>query len=117
MIRLLSYAYDVPINPSPRLSGLPDWTVRECYDSEAKAPALLADRFKLVMRTQNKTMPVYQEILPVYTVDRIERPAANGSLRHFAQNAKSPDFRRGFSKFNWATSYSPTHSRVQYHRG
>jgi uncharacterized protein (TIGR03435 family) len=78
---LLSYAYDVPSNPSPRLSSLPGWTVRERYDIEAKAPAnaiapnlqdsevrsriqqmirgLLADRFKLVMRVENKTMPVY----------------------------------------------------------
>jgi uncharacterized protein (TIGR03435 family) len=61
----------VPSNPSPRLSTLPDWTIREKYDIEAKAPAsaippsleereargrvqqtvrgLLADRFKLVM--------------------------------------------------------------------
>ena len=76
---LLRYAYDVPINPSPRLSGLPEW--RETYDIEAKAPAngvppglqerekrrrtqgmirgLLADRFKLVMRVGQKTMPVY----------------------------------------------------------
>jgi len=81
VIKLLSYAYDVPLNPSPRLSRLPDWTVREWYDIEAKAPAnavppglqdrevrsrfqqmirgLLADRFRLVMRTENKTMAVY----------------------------------------------------------
>ena len=79
VISLLSYAYDVPVNPSPRLSGLPGW--RETYDIEAKAPAsavppglperdkrrrmqgmirgLLADRFKLVMRVEQKTMPVY----------------------------------------------------------
>ena len=76
---LLHYAYDVPLNPSPRLSGLPAW--RETYDIEAKAPAnavpaglsgperrgrmqglvrrLLADRFKLVMRVEQKTMRVY----------------------------------------------------------
>ena len=81
VITLLSYAYDVPSNPSPRLSALPDWTIREKYDIEAKAPAnaiptglqesevrsrvqqmvrrLLADRFRLVMRVENKTMPVY----------------------------------------------------------
>jgi uncharacterized protein (TIGR03435 family) len=80
VIQLLSYAYEVPVNPSPRLSRLPDWT-RETYDIEAKAAAnaippgledrevrsriqqmirgLLADRFKLVMRTENKTMYVY----------------------------------------------------------
>ena len=37
VVRLLSYAYDVPVNPSPRLSGLPEW--RKTYDIEAKAPA------------------------------------------------------------------------------
>ena len=81
VITLLSHAYDVPVNPSPRLSPLPDWTIREKYDIEAKAPAnaippslqdsevrgriqqmirgLLADRFRLVMRVENKTMSVY----------------------------------------------------------
>ena len=76
---LLRYAYDVPVNPSPRLSGLP--ASRETYDIEAKAPAkavpaglpesdkrrriqeiirgLLSDRFKLVMRVEQKTMAVY----------------------------------------------------------
>ena len=79
VLLLLRYAYDVPVNPSPRLSGLPSW--RETYDIEAKAPAnavppglpevekrsrmqamirgLLADRFKLVMRVEQKTMLVY----------------------------------------------------------
>jgi uncharacterized protein (TIGR03435 family) len=79
VLLLLRYAYDVPVNPSPRLSGLPGW--RETYDIEAKAPAnavpaglpesekrrriqgmirrLLTDRFKLVMRVDQKTMPVY----------------------------------------------------------
>src|SRR5207249_9070767 len=81
VITLLSYAYDVPVNPSPRLSPLPDWTPREKYDIEAKAPAnatprslqdsevrsrsqqmirgLLADRFRLAMRVENKTRPAY----------------------------------------------------------
>ena len=81
VITLLSYAYDVPVNPSPRLSPLPDWTLREKYDIEAKAPpnaippglpdsevrsriqrmirGLLTDRFRLVMRVENKTMSVY----------------------------------------------------------
>jgi uncharacterized protein (TIGR03435 family) len=83
VVRLLSYAYDVPVNPSPRLSGLPEW--RETYDIKAKAPAnavpsglpererrrrmqgmirrLLADRFKLVMRVEQKTMTVYALIV------------------------------------------------------
>ncbi len=81
VITLLSYAYDVPANPSARLFPLPDWTFREKYDIEAKAPAnaippglqdsevrsrnrqmmrgLLRDRFRLVMRVENKTMTVY----------------------------------------------------------
>jgi uncharacterized protein (TIGR03435 family) len=76
---LVRYGYDVPINPSPRLSGLPEW--RETYDIDAKAPAnavptglqqgekrrrmqglirgLLADRFKLVIQAEQKSMPVY----------------------------------------------------------
>src|SRR5262245_66591845 len=37
VLMLVTYAYDVPANPSPRLSGLPD--SRETYDIEAKAPA------------------------------------------------------------------------------
>lgn len=37
VLLLLRYAYDVPVNLSPRLSGLPGW--RETYDIEAKAPA------------------------------------------------------------------------------
>jgi uncharacterized protein (TIGR03435 family) len=82
VVTLLSGAYDVPSNGSPRLSTiLPDWTLREKYDIEAKAApnavppgphdsevrgrinqmirALLADRFRLVMRVENKRMSVY----------------------------------------------------------
>ncbi|HUO29118.1 MAG TPA: TIGR03435 family protein [Bryobacteraceae bacterium] len=81
VLALLSFAYDVPVNPSPRLSGLPVWTVRERYDIEAKASAntvppglagsevrgqaqqmirgLLAGRFHLVMRIEQKMMSVY----------------------------------------------------------
>jgi uncharacterized protein (TIGR03435 family) len=81
VVTLLSYAYDVPTNPSPLLSGLPDWAIHERYDIEAKVPSdvvppglpeselrgrtrqmirgLLADRFKLVMRVEQKTMRVY----------------------------------------------------------
>jgi uncharacterized protein (TIGR03435 family) len=81
VIMLLSYAYDVSVNPSPRFSPLPDWTILERYDIEGKAPAnaitpslqdnesrsrtqqmirgLLADRFRLVIRVEHKTMSVY----------------------------------------------------------
>jgi uncharacterized protein (TIGR03435 family) len=80
---LLSIAYDVPFNGSRLLSPvLPDWTIGEKYDIDAKAPAnaippsslqdsevrsaiqqkirgLLAGRFGLVMRVENKSMSVY----------------------------------------------------------
>jgi uncharacterized protein (TIGR03435 family) len=79
VILLLHLAYDVPLNPSPRFSGLPVW--RETYDIEAKAPAtaisadlpaqeqrqrrqrmvrgMLTERFGLVMRLEQTRMPVY----------------------------------------------------------
>jgi uncharacterized protein (TIGR03435 family) len=78
---LLIRAYDVPGNASPRLSIPPALHVSGFYDIEAKAPAnaipadlperekwdrvqrmlraMLADRFKLVIRVEQKTMPVY----------------------------------------------------------
>src|SRR5271156_2789460 len=81
VITLLSYAYDLPSNPSPRLLLLPDWAVVERYDIEAKAPVnaiptsfqdneaqgrvkqmirqLLAERFNLIMRTENERMAIY----------------------------------------------------------
>lgn len=81
VIEVLCYAYDVPANPSPRLSGLPDWAIHERYDIEARAPAnavpaglseselrgrtqqmirgLLAGSFRLEMRAEQKTMRVY----------------------------------------------------------
>src|SRR5436309_13819060 len=37
VLLLVRYAYDVPVNPSSRLSGLPGG--RDTYDIEAKAPA------------------------------------------------------------------------------
>jgi uncharacterized protein (TIGR03435 family) len=81
VIDLLSYAYGVPSNPSPRLNSLPGWAVNDRYDIEAKGSAnniaasaqdsevqarlqqmirqLLADRFGLVMRVKHEGMPVY----------------------------------------------------------
>lgn len=65
---LISYAYGVPMNPSPRLSGLINY--RDRYDIEVKASdkglrvqdmirQLLTERFKLEMRVEQKTVPVY----------------------------------------------------------
>src|SRR5438270_9403556 len=79
-ITLISEAYNVPANPSDRLSTLPRWVYSERFDIEAKASSgakqmslsvgnssklvrdmfrqILADRFHLVMRAQNRTVPV-----------------------------------------------------------
>jgi len=75
---VISYAYKLPFNANGRLSGVPDWARSDLYDIEAKGPmpaglsvqarddrmrtmvqALLADRFKLVIRREPKEMPVY----------------------------------------------------------
>jgi uncharacterized protein (TIGR03435 family) len=79
-ITLISEGYSVPANPSDRLSTLPPWVYSERYDIEAKASSgakqmsldgnaskpvrdmfrqILADRFHLVMRAENRTVPVY----------------------------------------------------------
>jgi uncharacterized protein (TIGR03435 family) len=80
-IGLISDGYGVPANPSERLSTLPPWVYSERYDIEAKGSSsakrlspsdgnvskmvremfrqVLADRFHLVMRTENRSMPVY----------------------------------------------------------
>jgi bla regulator protein blaR1 len=79
---LISMAYDVPLNPTGRLSGAPDWTIEERFDIAATAPegafppgmppvearhkmqamlrSLLADRFKLAVRHDTKDLPVYE---------------------------------------------------------
>ncbi len=81
VIDLISYAYDVPSNPSPRLNSLPDWIYGDRFDIEAKASPsaittasqdgetqlrvkqmirrLLADRFELVMRVDRQRMSAY----------------------------------------------------------
>jgi uncharacterized protein (TIGR03435 family) len=77
---LIAAAYNVPFQ-SQRLAGGPDWLMADRYDVDAAAPqgaippsvagkalearirpmlqAMLADRFKLVMRHETKDMPVY----------------------------------------------------------
>lgn len=80
VITLLSYSYDLPANPSPRLYALPAWAIGERYDIRGKTPIpisalsedsdaqsktkqmirrLLADRCRLVMRAKNQRMPSY----------------------------------------------------------
>lgn len=81
VVELVSLAYDVPVNPSPRLSSLPEWTAERRFDIEAKALTsfqsssdnaekqaqqvqqvvrrLLADGFGLVLKARNERTPVY----------------------------------------------------------
>jgi len=81
---VISFAYKLPINPSPRLAGVPDWAraVNDVYDIEAigvmpaglstqartdrmmlMVQALLADRFKLAIHRASKTMPLYELVV------------------------------------------------------
>lgn len=82
---VIGEAYHVPYT-SARLSGGPDWVRRERYDIEATAPAdafppttpvrtrvqgarsmlqaLLADRFKLVVRRETQEAPAYVITVP-----------------------------------------------------
>jgi uncharacterized protein (TIGR03435 family) len=81
VIDLITYAYDLPANPSPRLNSLPDWIYTDRYDIHAQASPhaitkastdaetqrrvkqmirlLLADRFGLSMRVDHQRMPAY----------------------------------------------------------
>jgi uncharacterized protein (TIGR03435 family) len=84
-IGLIEFGYEVPANPSDRLAAFPDWVYSQRYDIEAKAPPdarrispadaisgevvrkmfrrVLEDRFHLVIRAENKTMPVYALVI------------------------------------------------------
>jgi uncharacterized protein (TIGR03435 family) len=84
-IALLTFAYDVPANPSPRFPPLPEWVYRRRYNVEAKAPAnvngsggagaeiemraksmtrrLLADRFGLSIKAKQQNMPAYELVV------------------------------------------------------
>ena len=81
VIELLSLAYDVPDNPSVRVSSLPEWAAVLRFDMEAKVSIslrldskdiaiqkrtaqrliqqLLSDCFGLVLRVRTERMPVY----------------------------------------------------------
>lgn len=78
---VIATAYRLPLNPSPRLSGAPDWIdgPDAVYDIEATTQmppgltsgargerlrsmirSLLAERFKLAMHLETREMPVYE---------------------------------------------------------
>ena len=81
VVELISLAYAAPVNPSPRLTSLPEWTVREHYDIRARTlgplrldaeniqtqrqtiamllQKLLSDRFGLVLKIRTIAAPAY----------------------------------------------------------
>lgn len=81
VVELMSLAYAIPDNPSPRLTSLPEWAVRQRFDIEAKTSTslkldmknlqsqrrnveillqrLLIDYFGLVLRVKTVTTPIY----------------------------------------------------------
>ena len=81
VVELVSQAYAVPENPSPRISSLPDWAVRQPFDIEAKTSSsakldtrdrqsqkqavrillreFLKDYFGLVITARTSTTPIY----------------------------------------------------------
>lgn len=81
VITLISEGYDVPSNPSERLSALPPWVYSDKYDIMAKASSgakrlspsdsnvtnlvrdmfrqVLTNRFHLAIRAEDISMPVY----------------------------------------------------------
>ena len=83
-LELFALAYDVPDDPSPRVSPMPDWTVSQRFDIEAKVPvplkldsedistqqraiqqlirSLLCDRFGLEVTVRTERVPVYDSL-------------------------------------------------------
>lgn len=81
VITLISQGYSVPSNPSDRFATLPSWVYSEKYDIIAKASSdakrinpsdsnasklvhdmfrqVLTDQFRLAIRVENKSTPVY----------------------------------------------------------
>ena len=90
---IIQFAYGIS-QPS-RLAGVPDWANIERFDIVAKGPvnsledrrrmlqALLADRFKLVAHTEQRSIPIYELVLaradgrlgPSLTPSSIDCPA------------------------------------------
>lgn len=81
---LIDFAFDVPTNPSDRLSPLPEWDYSQRYDITAKASGnkdmssseaicgkrvkielrqIVRERFHLLIRTEEKTMPAYTPVV------------------------------------------------------
>ena len=91
---LIQVAYNIGVD---RLDGVPEWIVRERFDLEAKADApltgntwqlmlrtLLADRFKLLVHTKTRDVPLFALVMA--RSDRRPgprlRPAAVNCDRH-----------------------------------
>jgi uncharacterized protein (TIGR03435 family) len=108
VVELINLAYDVPDNPTPRLSSLPDWADRERFDIEAKASAslnlggeeipaqkrtiqkliqsLLADSFNLALSVRTERIPftcfLYPREVQSWKGARSLRASALGLYQH-----------------------------------
>jgi uncharacterized protein (TIGR03435 family) len=74
VIDLISYAYDVPSNPSPRLNSLPDWIYGDRYDIEAKASPYAITTTSRDSETQLRVKQMIRRLLAVMRVDRQRMP-------------------------------------------
>ena len=112
---LISLAYNVPVNPNERISGVPEWALQERYDIDARAaegafPAglsnreftarmrlmlqsLLADRFHAKVRQETKEMTVY-----AVTVAKDGPKMRNGEIAE--QDCATVTERPGCHQFN-----------------
>jgi bla regulator protein BlaR1 len=112
---VISYAYKLPFNRTPRLSGIPDELGRTMYDIEATATmptglsvqaredrtrmmlqTLLADRFKMAMHKETKEMPVYALVVgkggpKLQKADIGEKDCPDASLAPFVPGPSTPD--------------------------
>src|SRR5208283_6138112 len=79
-----------------------------------KPPDLTAGGFVFNRATSTSA----QASRPLCAIQCVPRTRACSTIgdAHRPPNSKAPRLRMGLF-FNRATSYSPTHSRVQYHRG
>jgi uncharacterized protein (TIGR03435 family) len=76
VVELVSLAYAIPNNPSPRLASLPEWAVRQRFDIEAKTSASLkldtkdiqAQRRTIAILLQNLLKEYFDLVLTVRTV-------------------------------------------------
>src|ERR1035438_6203170 len=103
LLALLAHAYNLPVNPSERLSGVPDWVLRERFDIEARAPegafpaGMPSSEARAKMQTMLQVLGEWQQIpeLTGRAIGCFFYVLVFGSLM-------------GFVAFNWLLGHVPT---------